>query len=208
MSKQSEFIDKMAQVICRIAKQRGYKYPSAIIAQSILESGWGSSKLAKYYNFFGMKCGSSWTGKVVGMDTQEQRSDGSYYTVKNDAFRAYDSLEDGIKGYFDFISKPRYSNLKDATSPRDYLQKLKNDGYATSLKYVDNNMRVINTYDLTRFDNLDNVSRETSEQIPPDLDNASEVFARYCIAGLLGNGEDRKNRIYKIVQDKVNRMVK
>ena len=76
------------------------------------------------------------------------------------------------------------------------------------MKYVDNNMRVVHTYNLTRFDNLENVSSETSEQIPPDLDNASEVFARYCIAGLLGNGEDRKNRIYKIVQDKVNRMVK
>ena len=206
MSKQSDFIDKIAPVIVKVAKERGYKFPSAVIAQAILESGWGDSQLAKSYNFFGMKCGSGWTGKVVSMKTQEQRADGSYYTITAQ-FRGYNSLEEGINGYFDFISKPRYNNLKEATSPRDYLQKIKNDGYATSLKYVDNNMRVVNTYDLTRFDNMQSVP-EQKEEIPSDLDFASEVFARYCIAGMLGNGEDRKNRIYKIVQDKVNQMVK
>lgn len=203
--KQQEFLDIVAPVIQRVAKQRGYKYPSAIIAQAILESGWGSSLLAKSYNFFGMKCGSSWKGKVVGMSTQEQLPNGNYYTIKNEAFRAYNSVEDGINGYFDFISTPRYSNLKNATSPEDYLKKIKADGYATSIKYVENNMRVVNNYNLTKYDTE---QVQEPEQIPPDLAQASEVFARYCIAGLLGNGEDRKNRIYKIVQDKVNEMVR
>ena len=36
---------------------------------------------------------------------------GSPVTIK-DNFRCYDSLEDSVKGYYDFISTKRYANLK------------------------------------------------------------------------------------------------
>lgn len=104
-----------------------------------------------------MKCGSYWKGKSVKLSTKEEYTPGQLTTIK-DNFRAYDSTEEGIKGYFDFISTKRYANLKDATTPREYLEMIKKDGYATSSAYVSTCMSVVNRYDLERFDwvKLDN----------------------------------------------------
>mgnify|MGYP000965110617 CR=1 FL=1 len=57
-------------------------------------------------------------------------------------------MEDGVKGYFDFISMPRYKKLKTVTRPEDYLQVLKDAGYATDSKYIKLNMDIINQYEL------------------------------------------------------------
>lgn len=121
----SEFINAIAPIIVKEAKARGYNYPSAIIAQACLESNYGRSQLsAKYFNFFGLKCGSSWKGKSVNMKTCEEYTTGTLTQIK-DNFRAYDNMAEGVKGYFDFIKAKRYNNLKEATSPIDYLQRLR-----------------------------------------------------------------------------------
>lgn len=151
MSKQEDFIAKIGPLIQAEATKRGYKVASPIIAQAVLESRYGESGLANYNNFFGLKCGSSWKGKSVNMQTKEEYTPGTLTTI-NDNFRAYDSMEEGVKGYFDFISTPRYANLKTAPTAESYLQTIKNDGYATSSSYVQNNMAVVNKYNLTRFD--------------------------------------------------------
>ena len=145
------FIDNIAKYIQAECIARGYNYPSAIIAQACNESNFGASKLAKYYNFFGMKCGSKWKGASVNMTTKEEYKAGTLTTIK-DNFRSYDSIVAGVRGYFDFISVSRYSNLKDAESPRDYIEKIKADGYATSTKYVDNVYKIVEQYNLTMYD--------------------------------------------------------
>lgn len=152
MTVQEQFIAKIAPLIQAEAVKRGYHVASPIIAQACLESKYGQSCLAKYHNYFGLKCGSSWKGKSVNMSTKEEYTPGVLTTI-NDNFRVYDSMEDGVKGYFDFISTARYTNLKAATTAELYLQAIKNDGYATSSAYVQNNMAVVNKYNLTRFDN-------------------------------------------------------
>ena len=150
-----EFIAKIGDIVCKEAKARGYNFPSAIIAQAILESRSGNSGLAKYNNFFGLKCGSKWTGKSVNMTTKEEYQPGRISTIK-DNFRVYDTVEDGIKGYFDFISTSRYAALKTATSPIDYLMKIKAAGYATSTAYVTNVYNVVIKYQLSQFDGISN----------------------------------------------------
>ena len=151
MSKQEDFIAKIGPLIQAEAAKRGYKIASAIIAQACLESAYGGSGLAKYHNYFGLKCGSAWKGKSVNMATKEEYTPGVLTSIK-DNFRAYDSMADGVKGYFDFISTARYANLKTAVTAEMYLALIKSDGYATSTKYVQNNMAVVNKYNLTRFD--------------------------------------------------------
>lgn len=146
------FVLDIANYVRKYAPQYGIKVYSPIIAQAIHESGWGESKLsAKYHNYFGLKCGTKWTGKSVNMKTQEEYSAGSLSTISAN-FRAYDSMEEGVKGYFEFIQLPRYANLKGVTSPRQYLQNIKNDGYATGSQYVNNTMNLVNLYNLTQFD--------------------------------------------------------
>jgi flagellum-specific peptidoglycan hydrolase FlgJ len=61
-------------------------------------------------------------------------------------------MEQGVKGYFEFIQLARYANLKGVTSPRQYLTNIKNDGYATGFLYVDHTMALVNMYNLTQFD--------------------------------------------------------
>ena len=66
-------------------------------------------------------------------------------SVINDNFRVYDNMDAGVKGYFDFISTSRYQNLKSTTTPAEYLNTIKFDGYATASSYVDNVMKVVNS---------------------------------------------------------------
>ena len=147
-----EFINRIGYIIQEEAKARGYKVCSPIIAQACLESNYGTSSLGyRYHNYFGMKCGSAWKGKSVNLSTKEEYTVGQLTTIR-DNFRVYDSMEDGVKGYFDFISTNRYANLKNASTPKEYLEFIKRDGYATSSSYVNSNMNVISRYDLERFD--------------------------------------------------------
>ena len=101
----ANFINKIAPLIQKYAKQYGYKVASPIIAQACCESAFGTSSLGKkYHNYFGMKCGSSWRGKSVNLKTKEEYKIGTLTDIKAN-FRAYSSMEEGIKGYFEFISK-------------------------------------------------------------------------------------------------------
>lgn len=148
------FIAQIAPLIQNEAKERGYKVASPIIAQAILESAAGTSGLGKkYHNYFGLKCGKSWKGKSVNLSTKEEYKVGQLTTIK-DNFRVYDSMAEGVAGYFDFINTSRYANLKTAGNAGSYLTMIKNDGYATSSTYVTNNMGVVNKYDLTVWDNF------------------------------------------------------
>lgn len=147
-----EFIKTIAAYIIKYAASYGIKVHSPIIAQAILESGWGKSKLAStYHNYFGLKCGTKWTGKSVNMNTQEEYQPGTLTTI-SDNFRVFNSMEDGVKGYFEFIQLTRYQNLKGITDPKTYLETIKADGYATSSAYVQNNMQLIEQYNLVQYD--------------------------------------------------------
>lgn len=150
------FIEKVAPIVVKYAKQYNFKVASPIIAQACLESAYGQTSLgaANVNNFFGMKAGSSWKGAVKRKQTQEQKADGSYITIYSD-FRAYPTMDEGIKGYFEFITGySRYKKALTAATPRAYLQAIKDAGYATSIKYVDNNMNVVNKWELTKYDKL------------------------------------------------------
>ena len=64
MIAKSKFIQTIAPLIIKEGRRRGYTIFSPIIAQAVIESNYGQSKLsADYNNFFGMKCGSKWKGK-------------------------------------------------------------------------------------------------------------------------------------------------
>lgn len=151
MTKQ-EFIETAAKAVKKYAPQYGILVYSPIIAQAILESGWGSSKLAsKYHNYFGLKAGPSWKEKAVNLKTQEEYTPGTLTTI-TDAFRVFDSLDEGVKGYFEFIQYPRYKNLRGITDPQKYLETITADGYATSSTYAAENMALVRQYGLTQYD--------------------------------------------------------
>ena len=150
-----EFIEKIGAYVQVYALSYGIKVCSPIIAQAVLESAGGTSELATYANnYFGLKYKPGRCPSAAGVYVKvgsEQNADGSYTSHSMDWFK-FDSMKDGVIGYFDFINNPRYANLKGVTEPEEYLKNIKADGYATSLKYVENLMAVIKNYNLTRFD--------------------------------------------------------
>ena len=149
---QKKFLDEIAPLIQKTAPEYDIRVVSPVIAQAILESGWNRSKLSKmYHNYFGLKCGSRWTGKSVNLTTSEEYTPGTHTTIK-DCFRVYYSMLDGVRGYFEFIQLDRYRNLRGIADPEEYLKTIKADGYATSSTYVSDLMRVIETYDLRKYD--------------------------------------------------------
>ena len=148
-----QFIETIGPIIQEEAKVRGYKVCSPIIAQACIESGYNTSLLSmKYHNYFGMKCGSAWKGPSVNLATKEEYN--SQLVSIRDNFRCYPDMIAGVKGYFDFISTNRYANLKTASTPLEYLQRIKADGYATSSTYVNTCMSCLMKYDLSRFDSV------------------------------------------------------
>lgn len=202
-AEREQFINAIGPIIARVAKERGYHVASPIIAQALVESKYGESSLGwKYHNYFGMKCGSSWRGKSVNLKTKEEYKVGVLTTIK-DNFRVYDSMEEGINGYFDFISAKRYANLKTATTPREYLEMIKADGYATSSTYVATNLSYISRHNLTRFD----------FEPMPSSKKTNEEIAMEVINNKWGNGYERKTRLkragydYDAIQKLVNQIL-
>lgn len=152
-SVQIEFVEKVASYA-----QQHYEeskiLPSFVAAQALLESksGDGLSSLAeKYYNFWGMKAGS-YTGKTVELKTTEYDSSGNPYTTYAE-FRAYDSFEEGVLGYYDFINGlSRYHNIIGVTDYKKVCQLIREDGWATDPQYTRSLISLIETYELTRYD--------------------------------------------------------
>ena len=126
--------------------------PSLTLAQAILESGWGESGLsAKYNNLFGIKAGSSWTGKRANLQTKEQNSDGSYVTIRSD-FRAYDSVSESIDDHGKLLTNDRYKPVIAAKNYKEACQKVRECGYATSLSYSSSLINIIEKYGLNQWD--------------------------------------------------------
>lgn len=133
----TEFIKSFREKVSAICPEYGLVAIDAIVAQACLESNYGASKLSSHYNnYWGMKCGSSYKGKSVNMKTQEEYEAGTKTTIKSN-FRAYDSVEDGIKGYCEFITgMKRYKNLLGVTDSNQYIETIKADGWATDSAYI------------------------------------------------------------------------
>lgn len=122
-----EYIRKMYSILVILCMRYGYHNVAAgMVAQSIQE-GWNSGLATKYHNYWGMKAGSSFYGKTVHMDNK-QKTDPAVY-------RTYLSMEDGCKGYFDFLAYPRYRPLKNCMTDEEYLDKIGPCGWNSNIGY-------------------------------------------------------------------------
>ena len=127
-------------------QMRKYGIPSSItLAQGILESGSGKSKLAiEANNHFGVKCHDTWNGATMHLDDD----------APNECFRKYKSVEQSFEDHSVFLKKPRYEELftLEITDYKGWAQGLKKCGYATSSTYAKNLIDLIEKYELTQFD--------------------------------------------------------
>ena len=133
------------------AQKDGDILPSLTIAQAILESGWGKSKLAKNANaLFGIKAHSGWKGPRVDIKTHEhidaQRVDVSA------AFRAYGSWEESIADHSALLRASRYKAVLGEWGYKQACRAVHAAGYATDPEYATKLIKLIEQYDLTQWD--------------------------------------------------------
>lgn len=126
---------------------KNYKIPASItLAQGILESGSGNSRLAtKGNNHFGIKCHKGWKGKKIYEDDD----------AKHECFRKYKKAEDSYRDHSKFLTqRGRYSFLFDykTTDYEKWAYGLKKAGYATNPKYPQLLIRIIEKYNLDKYD--------------------------------------------------------
>ena len=131
-----------------IAEMNRYNIPASItLAQGILESGAGESRLAtEGNNHFGIKCHDNWNGETIIEDDDE----------KGECFRQYSKADDSFRDHSLFLTeRGRYSFLFEYrnTDYNNWAKGLKEAGYATNPKYPTLLIDLINKYDLARFDN-------------------------------------------------------
>jgi peptidoglycan hydrolase FlgJ len=113
--------------------------PRAIVAQAALETGWGKHMIEdsngrNSFNFFGIKADQRWQGDSVTVTTHEVRNG---VTLKEKAaFRAYDSLDEGLRDYASFLQSSRYQDaIGQGLDADQYGFALQKAGYATDPRY-------------------------------------------------------------------------
>lgn len=157
-----KFIEKIADIAVSDWAERQIMLPSVVIAQAILESASGKSELAVNANaLFGIKK-NGWAGKVYVKDATEQRTDGSLYVRPDTEWRAYDSWDESIIDHNNYIATRekaagvlRYKDILGNTNYEDVCQLLKICGYATDLAYPEKLLKLINRYNLTQYDTIE-----------------------------------------------------
>lgn len=132
-----------------VKKMHEYKIPASItLAQGVLESGNGRSELArKSNNHFGIKCHRGWQGKKTYHDDDE----------RNECFRKYKYVEQSYNDHSKFlVERKRYANLftYKTTDYKSWARGLKKAGYATDKKYPTKLIKIIEDYELYRFDRI------------------------------------------------------
>lgn len=177
------FIEKFAPFAVKYANQNGL-YPSVMLAQAALESGWGGSSLSQppYHQLFGIKEGN-YSGKVITVPTQEwvvdkSHPNGGYMITIMDEFRVYDSFEESFKDQSNFLMKSRYTNVRRENAPtyQHATQALSNAGYATDPNYASKLNNIIQSYDLHQYDEIPTISYSSHVQSKgwlPKVNNGS-----------------------------------
>ena len=159
----SDYINTYSNLAISEMKRTGI--PASItLAQGLIESGMGKSRLAiEANNHFGIKCHDDWTGPTIRHNDDR----------RNECFRKYRSPAESFRDHSDFlVGQVRYKSLFDL-DPTDYegwAKGLKKAGYATNPDYANMLIRKIREYDLHRYDlqNIRSGSRNDSQTIRDD----------------------------------------
>lgn len=169
-----EFINQIGPAAQKIAGENDL-YASVMIAQAILESGWGQSGLAQApnYNLFGVK--GSYNGQTVNMSTQEYSGESAYTT--NAGFRKYDSYEQSLQDNADIVSGDYYSGAwKSNTNSYQEATSYLTGRYATASDYNTKLNAIIEANNLTRFDVPGEQTKVDFEKVTvkPDFETRTE----------------------------------
>ena len=166
------FFNNLAPIVVNeyIRRHGEYRlYPSTVLAMAALESGYNLNA----ETLFGIK------GEGQILDTTEY-IDGKYVNVK-DSFKLYPSISASVQGLYDLMQIERYHPACECVEWEEECRQIQKCGYATDPEYSDKLISIINSYQLTMFNSLDNMlvnEEETPENI---VQNESEEITEYTV---------------------------
>jgi LysM repeat protein len=169
-----QYISKYADIA--VEEMHRSRIPASItLAQGIIESGNGNSRLAVVgNNHFGIKCRKEWKGDTLRHDDDAPK----------ECFRKYNSPLDSYIDHSEFLKKgTRYAFLFDLeiTDYKSWAHGLKKAGYATNPKYAEILIGVIERNNLQRFDHHKQIVKE----IHKDIDTTKNITVEPSHLGLL-----------------------
>ncbi|MEG1616378.1 MAG: glucosaminidase domain-containing protein [Bacteroidales bacterium] len=130
-----------------IQHHKKYNIPASItLAQGLLESGAGKGRLAREgNNHFGIKC-HKWDGRKIYHDDD----------ARNECFRKYSHARDSYDDHALFlVGSDRYARLfkLNSTDYKGWAKGLQTCGYATDRAYANKLIKLIDDYELYKYDN-------------------------------------------------------
>ncbi|MDR1113152.1 MAG: glucosaminidase domain-containing protein [Bacteroidales bacterium] len=163
-----------------VQKMKEYKIPASItMAQAILESACGTSRLAREgNNHFGIKCHKEWNG-----DTLHKNDDSL-----DECFRKYDKVEESFDDHSLFLTtRYRYNALfqLDIMDYKAWARGLKAAGYATNPQYPTLLINLIERYQLSGLDSmtLPQNQNPANRSPKPAMEEYSTVAEQRKVAG-------------------------
>ena len=148
---QRKFLEKILPFAIRFQRQKGIPV-SGMVAQSIYESGYGQSDLAKQgYNYFGLKS--------LGVDVPTIYMMTTDLGVKHiQPFRKFDNPYDGFLGYVNFLTSPekngRYLSAFREKTGVGFIKELLRDGYCPNPNYLNDITKIIKRHKLDRLEDI------------------------------------------------------
>ncbi len=194
-----QYVDQYSQAA--IDQMHKYKIPASItLAQALLESGAGKSFLAvNANNHFGIKVGVNWSGPYVLRDDDR----------KGEKFRKYKNVSESYEDHSLFLQQPRYKSLFNL-DPLDYkawARGLKACGYATNPVYADRLITIIETYDLSQYDEDRWGTKRRRQQVDyyvaPVRHAKKMVNGIECVTGRKGDTWDALAKELKVSKKKL-----
>ena len=181
------FFNNLAPIVVNeyIRRHGEYRlYPSTVLAMAALESGYNLNA----ETLFGIK------GEGQVLDTTEY-IDGKYVNVK-DSFKLYPSISASVQGLYDLMQIERYHPACECVEWEEECRQIQKCGYATDPEYSDKLISIINSYQLTMFNSLDNMLVNEEETPENTVQNDSEDIPEYTVQS--------EDNLWNIVKDFYN----
>ena len=166
------FFNNLAPIVVNeyIRRHGEYRlYPSTVLAMAALESGYNLNA----ETLFGIK------GEGQILDTSEY-IDGKYVNVK-DSFKLYPSISASVQGLYDLMQIERYHPACECVEWEEECRQIQKCGYATDPEYSEKLISIINSYQLTMFNSLDNMLVNEEETPENTVQNESEEITEYTV---------------------------
>ena len=179
-------------VVNEYVRRKGQKrlYPSTVLAMAALESGYNLNATT----LFGIK------GEGVVLDTTEYIN-GEYVNVK-DSFKAYSSLAESVQGLYELMQWDNYDRATYASDYEEECRMVQACGYATDPNYADKLISIVNSYQLTMFNNTEEfeINNEETNNDIYTVQSGDTLWAIVSDYYGYDNDTDIANKINELVE--------